>query len=51
MNTRILVLVAGVVLLSLSGGNLSATSLKVGIVGEEGEMMDQGKQQGEQRTW
>jgi hypothetical protein len=50
MNTRIFVLVAGVVFLSLGGGSLSAASLKVGIVGEEGEIMDQGKQQGEQRT-
>jgi hypothetical protein len=51
MNRRIFAIVAGVVLLSLSGGNLSATSLKFGMVGEEGEKMDKGKQQGEQRTW
>jgi len=50
MKRRIFVLVAGAVFLSLSGGNLSATGLNVGIVGEEGEVMDEGKQQGEQRT-
>ena len=51
MKLRLFALVAGVVFLGASSSNLSATSLKVGIVGEEGEMMDQGKQQGEQRTW